>query len=213
MLLVLAAVAIAAVGLTTAALARVAPVAAGSPPSLPAATESATPTASPLRVAAIGDSITESDGTWINLAVAETGNELVLNASVAGSTTSQFATRIPDVVASTPDVVFILGGTNDIGKVGAADSIANITRMVDELDAAGIDVVLSLIPPMDGRAPDVTAINEDIASLADSRSLPLIDFFSILADGDHYAANLTDDGVHPNYTGQQLMGRAATPHL
>lgn len=95
-------------------------------------------------------------------------------------------------------------GTNDIGASRTTVQFTtDLGAIVDALESQHIGVILSTIPPRNGS--DVTAYNTAIRSMAQSRSLPLIDFYAeILArqPGSSWLGTLIDgtDGIHPTAT-------------
>jgi lysophospholipase L1-like esterase len=92
-------------------------------------------------------------------------------------------------------------GTNDVGGGVASGTFAtNLASIVDKLEARGIVVVLSTIPPRNGS--NVGPYNTAIRSLAQTRGLPLIDYYEeiVLRQPDPaWLGTLIDagDGVHP----------------
>jgi lysophospholipase L1-like esterase len=72
------------------------------------------------RVVAVGDSLTADPRSWAEL-LKDGGIELV-NLAVAGDTTVHLVSRFEEVVASEPDLLVVLAGTNDARRHGAAAS-------------------------------------------------------------------------------------------
>lgn len=169
----------------------------------------------PLRVAAFGDSITAPKGGWLDSAVSRAGGQVVANASEPGSRTPAFVERIPTVDAADPNVVVILGGTNDVYTLDAAETMGSITTIGDHYAQAGDTVILGTIPPRNvhtaEQLPLVDALNAQIVGLAQARGWSVIDFHSVLANGDVYIDGLTSDDVHPNVQGISKMTEAAWP--
>lgn len=163
----------------------------------------------PLRLAAFGDSLTVPKGGWLDTSIDRSGGFVVANASVAGSPTGEFLDRMGEVDATDPNVVVILGGTNDVGRnVPTEDTVENITTIADHYAQRGAKVVLATIPPYDktpGKSPAVHAVNAAITDLAAARSWGLIDFYTVLASADSYAPGLTEDGIHPTPSGIARM--------
>jgi len=91
-------------------------------------------------------------------------------------------------------------GTNDIGAGrSTAQFTTDLGNVVTALENQHIGVVLSTIPPRVGS--DVTAYNAAIRSMAQSRSLPLIDFYAEILSrrsGTTWQNTLIGaDGIHP----------------
>jgi lysophospholipase L1-like esterase len=166
----------------------------------------------------IGDSITEG---W-NLASAFP-SEHVLNRGIGGQTTRQMLLRFQqDVVSLKPQIVVILGGTNDLAYGGDLEHIQaiemNIESMVDIAEAHHIRPVLGTILPVDeSHEPKLPIIklrpNIAIAQLnlwlrrfSASKNLPLVDFASaVSSQNEGMRSDFTDDGLHPNAAGYRAM--------
>jgi len=111
-----------------------------------------------VNLATMGDSITIRqdllvDGelalrttSWGNVvAMKSEGRALfAANAAVAGYDTADMLADFPALLATGPNVVGILGGTND---TTLADTQANITAMVELAQTAGVGVLLGTVPP------------------------------------------------------------------
>lgn len=71
--------------------------------------------------------------------------------SVPGCLTSDMSARLPDVVASTTDIIVVHGGTNDVtANKSAASIIANLQNCYETLIASGKKVVAVPILPRTG---------------------------------------------------------------
>lgn len=69
------------------------------------------------------------------------------NHGIAGETSAQILARIGNVLSLVPGVCVVLAGTNDIGTLTPAQSIANLTTIYDVLRNAGIFVIAVPITP------------------------------------------------------------------
>jgi lysophospholipase L1-like esterase len=181
------------------------------------------------RVVFLGDSITDS---WDN---PSNGGffpgQPYINRGISGQTTPQMLIRFrPDVVALKPEVVVILAGTNDIaGNTGPMthqsieDNLASIAELAR---AHGIRVVLSSLLPVsdyektaDGqprnqttrRPPDqIKALNEWMKKYAAENKLTYLDYYSAMIDDKGFLRDeLSNDGLHPNVQGYQVMNPLA----
>lgn len=140
--------------------------------------------------------------------------------SYVSSTTYTNNLHITTVAAAFADSRFavVMLGTNDSGANRAAGDVAtDLTAIVDALESRNIVPILSTIPPRADR--DVTAINAAIRSLAQSRSLALIDYYAeILArrPGTTWQGTLiSSDGIHPSSVtpeGDVYQGGDITAH-
>jgi lysophospholipase L1-like esterase len=167
------------------------------------------------RVIFMGDSITE------NWALGDPGffDHGLINRGISGQTTAQMLVRFQsDVVALRPQIVHILGGTNDIagntGPTTARDFENNIKSMVQIARSNGIRVILGSIPPaatfswrpeVDPK-PWINKLNIWLRGYAMQSGVEFIDYFPVLAGpSGEFRANLSNDGVHPNRSGYRLM--------
>jgi lysophospholipase L1-like esterase len=181
------------------------------------------------RVVFMGDSITDS---WQN---PNYGGfflgEPYVDRGISGQTTPQMLIRFrPDVIALKPKAVVILAGTNDIaGNTGPMTLQAiedNLTSMFDLARANGIRVVLASILPISDyektsegqpiiqskrRPPSqITALNAWMKTYAASHGGVYLDYFSAMADEKGFLREeLTEDGLHPNKKGYDIMAPLA----
>jgi lysophospholipase L1-like esterase len=150
---------------------------------------------------------------------------------IGGQTTPQMLIRFrPDVIALQPKVVVILAGTNDIaGNTGPMTLQAiedNLMSMFDLAQANGIRVVFASLLPIsdyektkDGqqiirskqRPPEqITALNEWMKRYAAAHGGVYLDYFSAMADDKGFLKeDLSEDGLHPNQKGYELMAPVA----
>ena len=181
------------------------------------------------RVVFLGDSITDG---WHNPANGGffPGKPYV-NRGISGQTTPQMLIRFrPDVIALNPEVVVILAGTNDIaGNTGpmTLQSIEDNLASIAELARAhGIRVVFASLLPVsdyektaDGqprnqttrRPPEqIKALNEWMKKYAAENKLTYLDYYSAMVDDKGFLKDeLSNDGLHPNAQGYQVMNPLA----
>lgn len=139
---------------------------------------------------------------------------------IAGQTTDQMLARFDsDVISHHPDIVIILGGTNDMLRV-ANPTTDNIAAMAARAMAVGIHVVLCTLPPIERWSAGVTitdaatgnaavaAFNQSLKTLASAYGYTLADYHvaMVLADGSANDA-LFEDGIHPNDAGYAVMAK------
>jgi lysophospholipase L1-like esterase len=191
-------------------------------------TATAAPVKGEQRVVFFGDSITDG---WDDPKYGGffPGKPFV-NRGISGQTTAQMLVRFrPDVIALRPRVVVILAGTNDIaGNTGPTTLAAigdNLASMADLARANGIRVVLASLLPIsdtelrDGkpimqsvrRPPDkILALNEWLKAYAAEHQLVYLDYFSAMVDAKGALKDeLSDDGLHPNLQGYEVMAPLA----
>jgi lysophospholipase L1-like esterase len=181
------------------------------------------------RVVFMGDSITDS---W---QAPKFGGffpgKPYIDRGISGQTTPQMLIRFrPDVIALQPKVVVILAGTNDIaGNTGpmTLEMIEdNLTSMYDLAHANGIRVVFASLLPIsdyeknkDGQAiirskqrppEQIKALNEWMKKYAAAHGQIYLDYFSAMADDKGFLkAELSEDGLHPNQKGYDIMAPLA----
>src|SRR6266480_792347 len=181
------------------------------------------------RVVFMGDSITDS---WQNPKYSGffPGKPYV-DRGISGQTTPQMLIRFrPDVIALQPKIVLILAGTNDIaGNTGPMTLAAiedNLTSMYDLAHANGIRVVFASVLPIsdyeknkDGqqiirtkqRPPDqLLALNDWMKKYAAAHGGIYLDYFSAMSDDKGFLKEeLSEDGLHPNQKGYDIMAPLA----
>jgi lysophospholipase L1-like esterase len=154
-----------------------------------------------------------------------------LDRGISGQTTPQMLIRFrPDVLALKPAVVVILAGTNDLsGNTGPTtlDAIEdNLASMAELAWANNVRVVLASLLPVsdyektrDGkpvvrtvqRPPaQILALNEWMKSYAAAHGATYLDYHSAMADEKGFLRDeLSDDGLHPNAKGYEVMAPLA----
>jgi lysophospholipase L1-like esterase len=180
------------------------------------------------RVVFMGDSITDS---WQN---AKYGGffpgKPYVDRGISGQTTPQMLIRFrPDVIALQPKLVVILAGTNDLaGNTGTMtlESIEdNLSAMADLAKANAIKVVFASILPVSDyeqregkpiirttqRPPEkIKALNEWMKTYAANNKLTYLDYYSAMIDEKGFLRDeLSDDGLHPNAKGYEIMAPLA----
>ena len=172
------------------------------------------------RVVFMGDSITEFWHLQRNF-----GTKDYINRGISGQITPQMLLRfMVDVVALKPDVVVILGGTNDIAR-SAHEAFSNtppemirdsIRAMTELAKANGIAVVLCSIPPVSNYSgtnrteelppPFIQELNDWVRRYAVEMHVAFADYYSVLVDKKGMLrAAFSRDGVHPNDAGYAVM--------
>jgi lysophospholipase L1-like esterase len=181
------------------------------------------------RVVFMGDSITDS---WDDPKYGGFfPGKPYLDRGISGQTTPQMLFRFRgDVIALQPKVVVILAGTNDIaGNTGpmTLDMIKdNLMSMVELARAHKIRVVLSSVLPIsdyeknrDGqpivrskqRPPDqIVSLNQWMTQYAATNGAVYLDYYTPMADEQGFLKEeLSEDGLHPNQKGYDLMAPLA----
>jgi lysophospholipase L1-like esterase len=169
------------------------------------------------RVVFMGDSITDFWGRRYGKFFP---GKPYINRGISGQTTPQMLIRFrPDVIALEPKAVVILAGTNDIaGNTGPStlEMIEdNLAAMTELAQAHGIKVILSAVMPtcdyirnQSERRPNskIIALNQWIKDYAAKHHATYLDYFTpMLDDKGVLQRELTDDGLHPNDAGYELI--------
>ena len=149
---------------------------------------------------------------------------------ISGQTTPQMLVRFrPDVIALGPKAVVILAGTNDIAgntgpmTLGAIED--NLASMAELARAHSVRVVLASLLPVsdyekrDGkpiiqttrRPPEqIRALNEWMKRYAAENGATYLDYYSAMVDDKGFLRDeLSEDGLHPNAKGYEVMAPLA----
>src|SRR5215831_13000756 len=138
-----------------------------------------------------------------------------INTGVSGETLVDMDNRFnTSVLAQSPDIVVILGGTNDL-RLGNSLPVmkAALLDMIRQARAAGMTVVVGTVPPSANpqiSLPLVLAFNmwilHDLEVDCTCGTILLADYFSAMADASGIGyPKFFADGTHPNLLGYQIM--------
>ncbi|MCL6460371.1 MAG: SGNH/GDSL hydrolase family protein [Flavobacterium micromati] len=168
------------------------------------------------RIVFMGDSITEF---WSTIYPQFFLNKPYINRGISGQTTPQMLVRFrADVVALHPTAVIILAGINDIAGNTGFSSIEmirdNIFSMVEIAKANQIKVIIcSILPAADfswkpNQEPieKIKDLNKILINYATENDLIYVDYYSSMVDDKGgLKIEFSNDGVHPNIAGYQIM--------
>lgn len=151
-----------------------------------------------------GDSITEA---WL-----WNGDKLPFETSnhgVSWDTAEGLKARLPFLLKHSPDHVFILIGTNDIGYNHSADHVAqNVADVIRNFQKEKQDtqIYVQAILPREAQSMTlVNAYNSALSSLSQDLGINFVDMNEAFASPDGtLRADLTDDGLHLNAQGYAL---------
>lgn len=175
------------------------------------------PAAGEERVVFMGDSITDF---WGRRGGQFFPGKPYINRGISGQVTSQMLLRFhQDVVVLKPQAVVILAGTNDIGSNLGPTPLEviedNLAAMTEMARANHIKVVLAALQPVcdyhrpqtQTRPPEkIVALNRWIKDYTDKNGLVYLDYYSATVDDKGmFRKELTDDGLHPNGAGYDVM--------
>ena len=181
------------------------------------------------RVVFMGDSITDS---WDDQKYGGFfPGKPYINRGIGGQTTPQMLIRFrAEVIALKPKVVVILAGTNDIaGNTGPTTLTAiedNLISMAELARMAKIRVVLASVMPISdyaktlegkpiirsGQRPpeQIRALNDWMRKYAADNHAIYLDYYSATVDDKGFLREeLSEDGLHPNQKGYDIMATLA----
>lgn len=170
-----------------------------------------------IRLAALGDSLTQGYGLeqgeglvpqlerWLN----EAGHAVsVLNAGVSGDTTAGGLARLDWTLGDEPDAMMIILGGNDLLRgIDPAASRANLDAILTRLGEAGLPALLVGMPAPGNYGPEYQAEFEAMyTELAAAHGVPI--YPNLLQpitekyeQGMRFADLMQDDHIHPNAEG------------
>jgi acyl-CoA thioesterase-1 len=172
------------------------------------------PRADPASVAALGDSITaryrlsysypDLLGRWRGIPVHNFG--------VSGDTTAQMVDRLADVLDSgpTPQVVVILGGTNDIARgMPVEETLRNLQTIAERVRDSRRRPVLVCPPPSGAfRLDRAQALRAGLRDYARAQGIAFVDPWPAMEDPARRGwsrPELALDVLHPNEQGQYIL--------
>jgi lysophospholipase L1-like esterase len=168
------------------------------------------------RVVFMGDSITEF---WCKVHPEFFRGKFYINRGISGQTSPQMLLRFrADVINLKPAVVVLLAGGNDIaGNTGPStlEMIQNnIFSMVELAKSHHIKVILcSVLPanyfywsPKKMPADAIISLNTSLKRYAAANNILYIDYYMAMVDAEKgLPLSYSNDGVHPNKAGYQVM--------
>ncbi|WP_226657828.1 SGNH/GDSL hydrolase family protein [Leifsonia sp. LS1] len=164
-------------------------------------------------LALIGDSLTQS-GDWSALLPGET----VWNFGVAGDTTDDVVARLGDVIASRPDTIALMIGTNDLAWRRSAEHVVRnvetaLVTLRKELPEARI-LAQSVLPRGVEFAEQIRDINRHLWQFAPTVHAGWLDLWPAMAleDGELNPA-YTEDRLHLNAEGYRVWAGELAPAL
>ncbi|MGO1538168.1 MAG: SGNH/GDSL hydrolase family protein [Leucobacter sp.] len=172
------------------------------------------PTAEAVRMAAVGDSITDGDSidfadgipgpqSWATYAISPEV-DFVGGWAEWGATTERMVSGMQGPFDA--DVLVIVAGTNDAGWISHDEIGANMVRIADE--AAVDQVVLSSVPPSNFAGTNKVELNTYLERFASVRGWHWVDAAAGLRSGDSFAEGMSYDGIHLTEEGAQVLGEA-----
>jgi acyl-CoA thioesterase I len=185
--------------------------------------------AEPLRLVALGDSLTQGYGLeqgeglvpqlegWLRAA----GHDvIVINAGVSGDTTAGGLSRLDWTLGDNPDAMIVALGGNDLLRgIDPATSRANLDAILERLEAEAIPALLVGLPAPGNYGPEFRdAFEAMYPEIAAARGAAL--YGDLLAPitarqqaGEAIGPWMQDDMIHPNARGVAEIVAALGPHV
>lgn len=148
----------------------------------------------------------------------------VINKGNNGETTADILRRFDkDVLAHSPDIVFILTGTNDSIYKDATpgEAFENLMIMAQKSKEAGISPVFFTPVPVDAKMAsrmwmadadiDYNAVNRDLEKLADFIRASKLNFIDLTAQ--YKSCGKYHDGIHPLPEGHRFIANLVLEYL
>jgi len=186
------------------------------------AEQAAVRAAAPIRIVALGDSLTsghrlpraEAYPALLEAALKEEGvSAVVVNRGVSGDTTSGGVRRLPAALDDRPDVLVVALGVNDgLRGVPVAQVRRNLETIIETAQARGVTVLLCAMEALPVYGWQYTVdFHNMYTALADRYKVPLVPFLlmGVLGDPDL----MSPDGLHPNAAGARAMASNILSYL
>ena len=154
------------------------------------------------KILLVGDSITASFNTRELLPEFN-----IINKGLSGNKSAHLLRRLNrDLVASTPELIFILIGTNDIAQGFTDKEILNNIHSILDICLENIHIkdifITSVLPTRDNEPrPNerIRELNKKIQIISGELKVNYLDIYSLFVDGTgQLFSDLTNDGLHLN---------------
>jgi acyl-CoA thioesterase I len=178
--------------------------------------------AQPVRIVALGDSLTSGHrlpraDAYPALLEAALNDEgipaAVINHGVSGDTTSGGLRRLPAALAERPEILIVALGVNDgLRGVPVSQVRRNLEQIVETAQKDGVSVLLCAMEalPLHGWQYTVD-FHQMYLDVAAKYKVPLVPFIllGVLGNPDL----MSPDGVHPNAAGARILAANILPYL
>ncbi len=137
----------------------------------------------------------------------------VVNLGVSGDTTTDGLERLPEVLAMHPAIVILeFGGNDGLRGLPVVSAKSNLTKMIQELRAANIEILLAGMTLPRNYGPDyINSFDQMYVDLAKQYKLARIPF---LLEGVGGHPDLTQpDGIHPTAEGDRIVAGTVMQYL
>lgn len=164
----------------------------------------------------IGDSIT-ARGEWQEFFP----DKVVLNRGIDSDVTEGVLNRLPVIIRTQPEKIFIMIGINDLRQgISSSATLDYYEQILETLTTALPDCeiyVQSILPVHSSTGianKDVQALNTSIQALAAKHGITYIDLYSLLADENNdLPVAYSIDGVHMTGDAYQIWIDALMPYV
>ena len=166
----------------------------------------------------LGNSITDN-AEWAELF----GNPRIKNRGIGGDDTDGILERMDEVLASEPDKIFLMIGTNDLAYLKGTDHvIRNYGRILDriEKESPGTRIYIQAVLPTEDavhtlrKNSDIMLVNDALERMAAERGHTYIDLFTPFATPDNKLdPAYSIDGLHLNGAGYLRWKELLEPYL
>ncbi|MCG1013264.1 hypothetical protein JT739_11745 [Tepidanaerobacter sp. GT38] len=167
-----------------------------------------------IKIIALGDSLTQGypydiKASWVNILNSEKGFNII-NKGINGDTLEGMLKRFyGDVAAYRPDLVIIMGGTNDAFNGFSLSSMENnLKNIVKKALDTGIRPIIGIPLPVDEPAVEekLCKFREFVREYCCDKNIAYIDFYTPLVGSNGRIKEEMDfDGIHPNKQGYRAM--------
>lgn len=152
----------------------------------------------------------------------------VVNSGISGNTTEDILDDMKNRVYDyNPSKVFLLIGTNDlIHDISVDDITSNIEKIISEIkdNKPQVEIYVESIYPVNDNLDedmvsnrnndDIMKINEKIKKYCDDNNYTYINMYDKLLDDDgNFSEEYTDDGLHPNENGYEIITKELKKYL
>ena len=173
----------------------------------------------------LGDSITEG---WLLTDPDFFEENTYLGRGISGQTSAQLVLRFrQDVLQHRPKVLVLHIGTNDIaentGTYKQEYTLGNIKTMVTLAQENNIKVVLCGVLPatkfewnraLGNQSQKIVELNQALQAFCSEKGIPFVDYHQVLKNSEMgMKSEYSEDGVHPNKKGFDVMKQTLTPVL
>jgi lysophospholipase L1-like esterase len=139
----------------------------------------------------------------------------IANRGIGGDITEGFYKRLETIYPLKPEMCFIMGGINDIGRgIPVENILENMEKITEALEWNGIKpIIQSTLYVSKARENwekvnrKVDAVNKGLKEIGIKRGIPLVDINGIVSAKGALKDEYTYDGVHLDGAGYKAWGK------